>query len=130
MARNSDIVRIFYDSLGGGDIQSAFSILAPNVSWTEAEGFPYGGTYQGPEQVLSNVFAKLGGEWDGFTGVPQQFVAEGDTVVVLGQYSGTFKATRKKFTAPFAHVWKVKDGKVVSFRQLTDTALAQRAITA
>jgi len=55
--------------------------------------------------------------------IPHDFVSEGDTVVALGDYSGTFKATGKSFTAPFAHVWTFRDGKVVSFQQHTDTAM-------
>lgn len=128
MADASTVVRTFYSSLGGGDVPSAFAVLAPDVSWTEASGFPYGGTYKGPDEVLQKVFMRLGSEWDGFAGVPAEFIAQGDTVVVLGQYSGTYKATGKKFSAPFAHVWTVKNGKVATFRQFTDTALAREAL--
>lgn len=31
-------------------------------------------------------------------------------------------ATGKHFKAPFAHVWKFRDGKAVTFHQYTDTA--------
>jgi ketosteroid isomerase-like protein len=129
MADAAALVRSFYNALGGGDIPGAFALLAPDVSWTEATGFPYGGTYHGPDEVLQKVFMRLGSEWDGFTGIPAEFVAQGDTVVVLGQYSGTYKATGKKFTAPFAHVWTANGGKLVKFRQFTDTALARAALS-
>jgi uncharacterized protein len=76
--------------------------------------------------VLENVFLKLGGEWDGFSAVAHEFVADGDTVVALGDYGGTYKATGKPFKAPFAHVWKFRDGKAVSFQQHTDTAVHLR----
>jgi len=32
---------------------------------------------------------KLGMEWDAFTAVPQKFVGNAETVVSLGNYSGT-----------------------------------------
>lgn len=35
--------------------------LAPDVAWTEAAGFPCAGTYHGVEEVVKNVFARLGG---------------------------------------------------------------------
>jgi ketosteroid isomerase-like protein len=38
-----------------------------------------------------------------------------DTIVVPGQYSGTYKATGKSFTADFAHVWKIENGKATKF---------------
>src|SRR5688572_22316140 len=112
MSKSSDCVRSFYAALERGDIQAAFALLSPQVSWTEAEGFPYGGTYRGPQAVLDNVFMKLGTEWEGFVGIPQQFVTEGNTVVVLGQYSGKYHATGKQFTAPFAHVWEVNGEQI------------------
>lgn len=55
--------------------------------------------------------------------VPERQAAGGSTVVALGECSGTFKATGKRFTAPFAHVWKLDGGKAVSFHQYTDTAV-------
>ena len=73
--------------------------------------------------MLANVFAKIAAEWDGYAAVPGEFVAEGSTVVALGEYSGTCKASGKSFKAPFAHVWKFDDGRIVSFQQHTDTAL-------
>jgi len=48
--------------------------------------------------------------------------------VALGEYSGTYKATGTRFSAPFAHVWKLRGDRVVAFRQYTDTALVQKAL--
>lgn len=52
----------------------------------------------------------------------------GETVVVLGRYSGTCKATGRAFRAPFAHVRTVRDGRAVRYVQYTDTLLAHRAV--
>lgn len=78
--------------------------------------------------VLADVFMKLGAEWEGFAAVPEEFVDAGETVVALGEYSGTCIATGKHFKAPFAHVWKFRDGKAVSFHQHTDTAMQLAAM--
>ena len=130
MTTNLEIVRHLYKAFAVGDIPSVLAALSPSVHWTEAEGGPYGGISIGPDAVLNNVFMKLGGEWDGFSAVPQEFVADGSTVVALGEYSATYKATGKSFKAPFAHVWKFKDGKVESFHQHTDTAVHLRPLQA
>ena len=123
MNNNLEMIRKVYQAFAAGDIPAVLARLSPTVQWTEAQGGPYGGVYVGPESVLDNVFKKLGGEWDGFTAVPEQFVADGSTVVVLGEYSATYKATGKSFKAPYAHVWKIDDDKVTSFQQYTDTAV-------
>lgn len=121
MSSSLEAVRALYASFAKGDIPSVLGSLAPDVRWTEAEGGPYGGVSIGPQAVLENVFMKLGGEWDGFAAAAKEFVANDDLVVALGEYSGTFKATGKSFKAPFAHVWRMKDGKAVEFQQYTDT---------
>ena len=128
MANNAETIRGLYAAFGRGDVPAVFAGLSANVSWTEAEGFPYGGTYVGHDAVLQNVFMKLGTEWEGFSVAPQEFIAEGETVVALGQYSGQYKATGKRMSVPFVHVWKFQGGKVVSFRQHTDTAIVQKAL--
>jgi ketosteroid isomerase-like protein len=127
---NLESVRGLYGAFAKGDVPSVLGFLDAGIAWTEAEGFPYGGTYNGPEAVLTGVFMRLGGEWDGFAAVPDEFIDAGNTVVVLGKYSGTFKATGKSFKANFAHVWKISEGKAVRFVQYVDTLLVQRALQA
>lgn len=121
-------IRQIYTAFEGGDVPAVLGALAPEVLWIEAEGFPHGGTYTGPDAVLHNVLMPLAAEWERFTVLPQEFVAEAATVVVLGDYRGTWKATGKSFSAPFVHVWKLRDGKVTMFRQHTDTAMVQQAM--
>jgi hypothetical protein len=128
MPSHLEMIRGAYESFARGDVPAVLALLAPDVSWTEAEGFPYGGVYSGPDAVLEGVFKKLGSEWEGFSAVPEEFVVEADTVVALGQYSGTYKTTGKGFTAPFTHVWNFRNDKVVRFRQYTDTAVVQKAL--
>ncbi len=128
MSEHLDAIRNVYAAFARGDIPVVLSILAPNATWTEAEGFPYGGTYIGPDAVLQNVFMKIGTEWDAYTATCNELVGSGDTVIALGEYSGTYKATGKSFKAPMVHVWKFSGDKVMSFIQHTDTVLVLRAM--
>lgn len=127
---NLEILQIGYGNFATGNIPAVLAIFDPKIEWTEAEGFPYGGTYIGPDAVLMNVFMKLGTEWDGYSVVPVEFIDAGERIVVLGRYSGTYKATGRSFTADFAHVWTLRNGKAVKFVQYTDTVLVQRALKA
>jgi ketosteroid isomerase-like protein len=128
MTDNKKVISGLYDAFDRGDIPTVLAALAPDASWTEAEGFPYGGTYIGPAEILANVFMKLGTEWDGWAAVPHELISEGDTVVALGEYSGTYKESGKSFKAPFVHVWKLKDGVVQKFVQHSDTVLVRDAM--
>jgi ketosteroid isomerase-like protein len=126
--QNLDGVKNLYDAFAKGDVPAVLNFLSPDVVWVEAEGFPYGGAYHGPDAVLNGVFMRLATEWDGFAAVPHEFIDGGDTIVSLGKYSGTYKATGKSFQADFAHVWKIKDGKAFGFIQYVDSALVNRAL--
>lgn len=123
-----ETLRNTYGAFASGDIPAVLAILDPKIEWTEAKGFPYGGTYVGPEEVLVNVFMKLGTEWNGYSAKPTEYIDAGERVVVLGQYSGSYKATGRNFTADFAHVWTFKNGKAVKFVQYTDTVLVREAL--
>lgn len=127
---NLNSVQKVYDAFAKGDIPSVLGFLTSDIAWTEAEGFPYAGTYHGPKAVLEGVFMRLGSEWNGFAAVADEFIDGGDTIVALGKYSGTYKKTGKSFQANFAHVWKVKDGKAIRFIQYVDTLLVHRALQA
>ena len=95
--------------------------VAGNISWTEAKGFPYAGTYIGLASVTQNVFSRLGSEWIDYKFTPEDYVASDDKVVAYGTYTGTYKLTGKSFKARVAHVWKLNDGKITNFEQFVDS---------
>lgn len=95
--------------------------VAEDISWTEAKGFPYAGTYIGLEEISKNVFNRLGSEWIDYKFTPEDYVASEDKVIAYGTYTGTNKATCKSFEARVAHIWKLKDGKIKSFEQFVDS---------
>ena len=130
MSANTDMIRNLYTAVAAGDIPTLLGALDSNVEWTEAEGIPYRGTYIGPDAVLHGVFARLGSEWDGFKVAPSDYIDGGDKIVTVGRYSGTYKATGKSFECDFAHLWTLRDGKVVKFHQYVDSALFQEALRA
>lgn len=125
---NRALVQQAYDDFASGDVDAFLAILDPEVTWTDAEGYPYAGTYVGPDALLEGLIARIGAEWVDYVVVPDLFVADGDRVVVIGTYRGTYTATGRSVEAPFAHVWQLEDGKVVDFRQFTDGPPWQRAV--
>jgi ketosteroid isomerase-like protein len=130
MGQNSKTIEAFYGAMGRGDIPFILGALDPHVVWNEAENFVYAdkSPYLGVDALLSGLFARLVGEWDGFAAVPHDIVDGGETVVALGRYSGVFKATGVKVDAQFTHVFKFKDGKIAGFQQYTDTAQFKDAV--
>jgi len=129
---NVELIRGLYAAFERGDIPAVLGMMSPDMEWNEAENFAYadGNPYRGPEAILGGVFARLGGEWDGFAAVPEEYLGAGDTVVVLGRYRGTYKTTGRSLDAQMAHIWRVRGGKAVHFQQLTDTLQAARVMAA
>lgn len=125
---NVDIVKGAYEAFGRGDVPAVLEALDKDVIWTDMEGFPTGGTYVGAGAILNGVFLPLGTEWNSFQANPDEFLESGDRVVALGHYEGTYKATGKGMRVPFAHVWTLRDGKVVKFVQYTDTLLVSKVL--
>lgn len=125
---NLEMVKNLYELFALGDAASLLESLDENISWTEAEGFPYGGTYIGHKAVVNNVLKKLATEWDVYLVVPDEFLDAGNRIVVLGNYSGTYKRTGKSMNVPFAHVWTIENGKATKFVQYTDTLKVSEAL--
>jgi ketosteroid isomerase-like protein len=118
---NVEIVRGFYDALASGDLGGALALLAPDCAWTEMDGFPYGGTYNGPAEVTDGVFKRIGADWEGFAFDLDEIIDGGDTLASVGTYSGTYRATGKPMKVRAVHVWTVRNGKLATFEQFADT---------
>jgi uncharacterized protein len=121
MATNKEIVEGVYASFAQGDVPAVLGVMADDIHWTEADGFPLGGTYVGPQAVLEGVFMRLAEIGDDYAVVPDQFVADGDTVVMLGHYTWKHKSSGAPAAVTMAHVLTLDDGKVVAFQQHVDT---------
>lgn len=128
MPSNRDIIAAHYSASDRGDLAGMLAPLAADVRWTEMAGFPYAGTYVGPDAVRENVFERIGAEWDGYVAAITELIDGGDTIVGLGTYSGTNRASGRYFEARVAHVWRLEGGEVVRFEQFTDTALVRDAL--
>lgn len=122
------IVADHYAASARRDLPGMLADLGDDVQWTEMAGFPCAGTYTGAQQIVDNVFAVLGRDWEDFSVTVERLVDGGDTVVALGDYRATHKQTGKAMHIRVAHVWQVTGGKVRRFEQFTDTLLVAQAM--
>lgn len=121
MPNNKEFIENLYGCFAVGDVPAVLGHMADDIQWTEADGFPLAGTYVGPQSVLEGVFMRLGEIGDHWSVVPEQHVADGDTVVTLGAYTWKHKETGEPGSAKFAHVWTIRDGKIAALQQHVDT---------
>lgn len=124
-----DVIAGHYAASDRGDLDGMVAPFADTIEWTEMAGFPYAGTYVGPDSVRRDVFERLGREWKGFRATVERLIDGGDgTVVSVGTYSGTYRATARAMSARFVHLWEVRDGKVTRFEQFADTHVVRTAM--
>lgn len=87
------------------------------------ERFPAGGTYAGRTAVLEQFFPALLSNFTDFKAAAEAFLpVENDKTLVLGSYRGRSQPEDNPFTARFAHLWTVRDGRLSGFEQIADTA--------
>ena len=126
---NKEIIQGLYQSFASGDVPAVTALFADDIAWTEADGFPLAGTYSGPQAVVENVFMRLGEFSDNWAAEIDRYVADGDIVVADGKYTWNHKETGEPCAVRMAHVWKLADGKAVSFLQHVDSAKLRELIS-
>ncbi|CCG04377.1 nuclear transport factor 2 family protein [Blastococcus saxobsidens] len=117
-------VKSLYEAFAQGDVPTVVGAMDEDIEWYEAEGNPWhpGHAFVGSQQVVENVFARLAQEFEDFRIDCRRFLADGDTVVVEARYSATrHRATGKPLDVQAAHVWDLRNGKLVRFQQYVDT---------
>jgi ketosteroid isomerase-like protein len=123
-----DPVKAHYDALARRNLNAALDVIDDDAVWE----------FSGPETI---PFAR---RWRGRSGIREFFerirstvevkefkvarmIADGDTVVVFGSERFLVKATGKEWAVDWVQVHEVRDGRIVRFREYTDTAAISEA---
>ncbi len=112
-----------YEAVGRGDIPAVLDLMTDDMEWA-LQGpsvIPFAGTRHGREGV-AEFFSLLGETLEFLQFEPREFVAQGDTVVVLGYERSLIKPTGRTFEQEWAHVYTLRDGKIAKGRFFEDTA--------
>ncbi|HEY5812354.1 MAG TPA: nuclear transport factor 2 family protein, partial [Terrimicrobiaceae bacterium] len=55
---------------------------------------------------------------------PKEWISEGDTVVSVGEFACKVRTTGKRSRTRWVFIWKFREGKICSFEQFHDPAIA------
>ncbi|MDP9354547.1 MAG: nuclear transport factor 2 family protein [Chloroflexota bacterium] len=126
-----DVVQRCYEAVGRGDVPAVLDLLTDDVEWTlqGPSAIPFAGLRRGRAGV-AEFFSLVGDTLDFHQFEPHEFVAAGDTVVVLGYERSLVKPTGRTFEQEWTHVYTVRDGKIARFRAFEDTATIAGAFNA
>ncbi|GIZ50378.1 nuclear transport factor 2 family protein [Noviherbaspirillum aridicola] len=125
---NKQLVMQGYQNFANRDIQGILDKCTDDIEWFGADNdvVPFAGSFHG-KQGVEQFFTTMAGAQEYMRFDPQQFIAEDDTVVVLGQMQARIHASGQTYESPWAHVFRLRDGKICSFQHFGDTAASERA---
>ena len=113
-----------YDAFAAGDMEAWAQTQAPDSRWEMPKGFPYGGNYVGPQQVIDEVFTPIGELWPDFKVEPTAFHAAGNVVFI------ETKMTAGGVTSDSIHKAVIENGKYAAFQVYDDAGFMMAHSTA
>jgi uncharacterized protein len=120
MAEHIDDMRKRYEAFNQGDMETATELWADDFVWqgSNSTDLPGGGEHRGKEEAL-RVMGEAVGAWDEFSLSADEFLENGDTVVVLGHTD--VKKGGESAEVPVVHIWRWEGDQVKRLQILTDT---------
>lgn len=124
--KNVQTVKDFFAAIGRGDRQALLALVAEGIEWIiPGEDWPLAGTHRG-HAGLAALLETASKSIETSTEL-QEFVAQGDRVLVVGFARGKIKATNKTFEDDWVFAITVRDGRLTSIREYVDTQALARA---
>lgn len=121
---NVSLIRKLYDDFATGNIEAVGAAMDDKIVWNEAENFPLadGNPYIGFDAILQGVFARIGSEWD-YWKLNDVALHEmtNNKILATGRYEAKYKKNGVEIDLQMAHLWTLKDGKIIAFQQYADT---------
>lgn len=118
---NIEVIQQLYKAFREQDYDAFRNITTDDLEWIQNEGFPGGATRKGASEVIKGVFKANHNNWENFAFNIEEFLDAGNSVIVIGRYTGRDRTSNKPMIAAAAHVYNLRDGKVCRFRMYADT---------
>ena len=129
MSDNVKKIMSLYEAFGRGDIATIVNNVSDDVTWgtdTAAKEIPWYNVRRGTAGV-GDFFATLDREVEFTQFEPTLFVGEGDDVIVCTELTYRVRKNGRTASMGSVHRFKIRDGKVTSFRAFEDTAAVREA---
>jgi ketosteroid isomerase-like protein len=128
-----DQIREGYELFRQGD-PAFLDRFDPDATILIPESLPKGGIYRSPLEALE-YFNNIGELFEDANPEPEEFIRDGDRLVVLGRFHGRSRATGEQISVRFAHVYgltsaeeRMSEQKYTSFELIGDTASVLAAL--
>jgi ketosteroid isomerase-like protein len=127
---NVDRLKVAYQAWNdsrGLDRAAWLSLFADDIHFRSmadgASGLEFTTARKGTASA-KEYFDALAKDWEMVYFTADDFISEGDRVVMTGRCSWRHKGTGKTAESPALHVWRFRDGKAIELFEAFDTARA------
>ena len=122
----------FSDAMAARDGRGLLDAMHEDFAGTVSDGMPLGvgGRHEGRERMLLEVWAKVFEAYNLTPEVTRHVETGGQELVAIGRYVGHARGTGRRLDAVFAHVLSIREGRVASLEQITDTQRWHEAVAA
>ena len=112
-AANVQLIKELYDRLGKGNLETALGLMTDDVTFVVPgpPGIGAAGTWRGHNGVRE-CFARLREAQENQSTDVQEFVAQGNTVVVLLHVIAKARSTGKRFESDLVHFFTLRDARI------------------
>ncbi|MFZ0546504.1 MAG: nuclear transport factor 2 family protein [Candidatus Promineifilaceae bacterium] len=127
---NVQVVQDLYAAFGRGDLPGLLALLDENVDWHfngRPQDIPFAGRWQGHIRIV-DLFRTIDLNCDVLEFGPDEVLIFDNHVLSLGYERVRVKATGREFETNWAHLFTLKDGRVVRLREFYDTAAMANAL--
>ena len=132
MAEKENVERIqrIYATFGDGDINALIETFSEDVKWSVSgsrEVIPWAGDIKG-RAALTDFFQCQLGMVNFLSCVPEEFIAQGDTVVCIGTDVVRVVANGANYETPWVHIYTFRGDDICKFREFYDTHATAQAL--
>lgn len=123
MSTETETLRRFFDAVNRNDMQGIVNYFDPQIVRIEPEGFPTSGTYRGITEVQEHV-TNGRGTWAEGACEPEEYLVNGDRIVVYLHVHVRLKDSTEWIDARFADGFVLRNGKITQYRSFAERAEA------
>lgn len=125
---NVEIIRRGLDAYNRGDVEAVLETADPDIEFVPLRSLVVGGSYRGHDGIR-RFFEDLDEEWENRLIHNEEFREHEDSVLLLGEFEATGRASGMEMRSPVAWLFELRAGKVVRMRAYSSQEEAIRTIT-
>lgn len=133
---NVQLLRDGYERWNGSKAESVahwMGMIDENIRWCSLGAGAAGSEFTKEccsKADVAQYFAQLGEQWELVSYAADEFIAQGDRVVMIGSCAWRHRGTGKVARTPKVDVFRFRNGKVIDFMEYYDTAAVLAAAIA